>query len=294
MPSKDIDVARAWLQLEVIEENTISRPQRHKRAQPDEVVSKPISQPSALQHDEGYKVCTKCQTQKEATKKYFFRDKNKPDGWRSECKVCTYSIIKKKPGHKVTDPVPEGYKRCCAEDGCLTVGGPILPATKEFFPYDTRNQRFYCRCKRCASERQKPYAKAFYHRHPDAQRRWRKANPEYRRVSDQRRRAARRLLETSFTSRDWRKAIEYWNGVCAYCGKGPGLFDVHLTLQQDHYIPASKGGGYIPRNIVPACQSCNLSKSDTDPVEWITKRFGKRRGAQIIAAIQTYFDSLKS
>jgi hypothetical protein len=51
--------------------------------------------------------------------------------------------------------------------------------------------------------------------------------------------------------------------ACAYCGKW------HEKLTLDHIVPKSKGGPHYSRfNIVPACFSCNSSKSNFLVFEW--------------------------
>jgi hypothetical protein len=49
---------------------------------------------------------------------------------------------------------------------------------------------------------------------------------------------------------------------CAYCGRTGDL-----TL--DHVIPRSQGGPNDARNLVMACNSCNSSKGDRTPAEWL-------------------------
>lgn len=51
---------------------------------------------------------------------------------------------------------------------------------------------------------------------------------------------------------------------CTYC-QGPGG-----TV--DHVIPLSRGGQHAEGNLVPACRSCNSSKSDKLLIEWIISR----------------------
>jgi len=67
------------------------------------------------------------------------------------------------------------------------------------------------------------------------------------------------------------------------------MFDRSFTLHQDHYIPVTKNGGYTPDNILPACQSCNLSKWNSDPHDWLIRKFGKSKAKQIEAKIAIYF-----
>ncbi|HWP44631.1 MAG TPA: HNH endonuclease, partial [Blastocatellia bacterium] len=50
---------------------------------------------------------------------------------------------------------------------------------------------------------------------------------------------------------------------CQYCGKRGGAFD--LTI--DHILPASRGGGNSPDNLVTACLPCNQRKGNRTPEE---------------------------
>lgn len=50
-------------------------------------------------------------------------------------------------------------------------------------------------------------------------------------------------------------------GVCIYCKE-----ETETTF--DHVIPLAQGGADNISNQVPACQSCNSSKSDQDVIEW--------------------------
>lgn len=114
-------------------------------------------------------------------------------------------------------------------------------------------------------------------------------------INDHRRRTRVRALPVAFTSQDWQHALSYFHSICAYCGNGPSMFDVNWSLHLEHYIPLTSQccPGTIPTNVVPACQWCNLSKSNHDALEWLTERYGKRKAQQINARIQTYFASLK-
>ncbi|MFJ4960967.1 HNH endonuclease [Streptomyces sp. NPDC088729] len=51
-----------------------------------------------------------------------------------------------------------------------------------------------------------------------------------------------------------------WGYACAYCGERA----THL----DHVVPLSKGGEDVESNILPACQTCNLSKGAKTLAEW--------------------------
>lgn len=61
-----------------------------------------------------------------------------------------------------------------------------------------------------------------------------------------------------------RRAVFARDGrCCVYCGCLSGPFDL------DHVIPLSRGGGNSADNISVACASCNRSKSDKTPEEWL-------------------------
>ena len=54
---------------------------------------------------------------------------------------------------------------------------------------------------------------------------------------------------------------------CNYCG-----IYVENQMQIDHVIPIAKGGQHSVENLVSACKSCNLSKSDKMLDVWILTR----------------------
>ena len=123
---------------------------------------------------------------------------------------------------------------------------------------------------------------------------------EVHRINRQRRRARQRELPATFTTQDWQHALEYFGGCCAYCGRPQGLW---LTLAQDHFHPVSKGGAFVPTNIVPACHGeggCNNSKSNRDPYKWAmdvlakNKNIGTRKAKEALARIEAYFATLAS
>ena len=66
------------------------------------------------------------------------------------------------------------------------------------------------------------------------------------------------------TPLQWVAIREAWGG-CAYCGK------LEL-LQRDCVLPLSRGGRYTLTNIVPACRSCNASKSNDEVTAWLRRK----------------------
>lgn len=60
-------------------------------------------------------------------------------------------------------------------------------------------------------------------------------------------------LPADLTVSDWKQAVDYFGGSCAYCGATG-------TLEREHVIPVTAGGGFTRTNIIPACRACNQSK----------------------------------
>jgi 5-methylcytosine-specific restriction endonuclease McrA len=92
-------------------------------------------------------------------------------------------------------------------------------------------------------------------------------------VSQSRRaRAARRrtrrvaLADNDLTPVQWAAIQLAWGGGCAYCGT------VATGLQRDCVLPISRGGRYTLENVVPACRSCNASKSNDEVTGWLRRK----------------------
>ncbi|PFG17343.1 HNH endonuclease [Propionicimonas paludicola] len=93
--------------------------------------------------------------------------------------------------------------------------------------------------------------------------------------------------DNDLTSEQWRALQEAWGG-CAYCG-APGT-----SLQRDCLQPVAHGGRYTLTNVVPACPTCNASKSDTEVTGWLRrKRLDEAafllRQREVSAALATRF-----
>jgi 5-methylcytosine-specific restriction endonuclease McrA len=83
------------------------------------------------------------------------------------------------------------------------------------------------------------------------------------------RRRQRRLARYShdLTDAQWAALTDAWGG-CAYCG----ATDATGTLQRDCILAISRGGRYTLDNVVPACRSCNASKSNGEVTRWLRRR----------------------
>ena len=81
------------------------------------------------------------------------------------------------------------------------------------------------------------------------------------------RRRARRVAaaDNDLTLDEWEALLEAW-ASCAYCGTVAGPF------QKDCVLPISRGGRYTFENVVPACRSCNASKSNDEVTGWLRRK----------------------
>jgi hypothetical protein len=71
-------------------------------------------------------------------------------------------------------------------------------------------------------------------------------------------RARRRGLPATLTTAEWRVTLRHFGDACAYCGAPE-------ATSLDHFIPLVRGGASVAGNCVPACHSCNVSKSRIPP-----------------------------
>lgn len=80
-------------------------------------------------------------------------------------------------------------------------------------------------------------------------------------------RRARRVAASGsdLTEVDWYRILDAW-ARCAYCGADGA------ALQKDCVLPISRGGRYTLDNVVPACRSCNASKSNDEVTSWMRRR----------------------
>ena len=87
-----------------------------------------------------------------------------------------------------------------------------------------------------------------------------------RRARAARRRVARvKSADNDLTPAQWLAIMDAW-ARCAYCG------DVEKALQRDCVLPISRGGRYTLDNVVPACGSCNASKSNDEVTGWLRRK----------------------
>ena len=84
------------------------------------------------------------------------------------------------------------------------------------------------------------------------------------RLSRKRRRRVA-AADNDLTAAQWQAILDAWL-ACAYCGADG------VALQRDCVLPISRGGHYTLDNVVPACGSCNASKSNDEVTSWMRRR----------------------
>ncbi len=90
--------------------------------------------------------------------------------------------------------------------------------------------------------------------------------PRSRRARAARKRKRRMdAADNDLTALEWSEIRAAWGG-CAYCGA------LGVPLQRDCVLPLSRGGRYTVENIVPACRSCNASKSNDEVTGWLRRK----------------------
>lgn len=263
----------------------------------------------ALAIPEGYKRCSRGDDcihpdgpVLPATTEYFYAHKQTKNGLQSRCKCCildgnrrryhgdSYSSWKSKIEYQQS--APDGYRCCTKGSECLHPSGPMLPLS-EFSPCKRTTDGLQRQCKECLREYAYRYrhgdnyevAKAAYYRRKALVKSIGKRGLNL--ICCHRYHATKRGLVSNFTASEWHSALMYWESLCSYCGNPRDLW---FELVQEHFVPVSAGGGYTADNIVPACKYCNSSKNNSDPHEWVVKKFGKRKGKEILARIEAYFE----
>ena len=95
-------------------------------------------------------------------------------------------------------------------------------------------------------------------------REWRAKNREKSRALWNNRRA-KQLASGSYTEIDVSEIFKSQKGKCAYCRSQ--LVKYHV----DHITPLSRGGSNLRSNLQVLCPTCNVKKSNTDPITFAQK-----------------------
>lgn len=197
------------------------------------------------------KRCSTCKEEKPLDA--FNKDRTQPSGLNYQCRACRADV----------------NKRSYYRDRQITVTEQTCTACNKTKPADQfyKEARYknglMTRCKPCHTAQ--TIATRTREQVNAAALRWRRRNPDKVREANRRIKAMRRRNERRrWTPADWDALVSRFNGCCAYCGEKKDL-----TL--DHVVPVSRGGRHAAGNFLPACLSCNSSKSDKFLVEWRRK-----------------------
>jgi 5-methylcytosine-specific restriction endonuclease McrA len=96
--------------------------------------------------------------------------------------------------------------------------------------------------------------------------RYKKNNKDIVNKCNTHRRARKSRAEGFYSLEDTRNLIAAQDGKCAYCLTTLSFNNRKAHL--DHRIPLSKGGANWPKNLQWLCQSCNIRKSNRDPISY--------------------------
>lgn len=267
------------------------------------------------------KTCTVCKQVFPATREHFVVDKRRPDGLGSHCKVChqeTCDSYRSRNGDKVRKISRDSSRKRRAEAPELfrqarikyNLKHPSKVRARKRLHYYKHRDRYLTKFRQHYANNKGQYHQAkekWYAENGDSARQYSrewyaknkvrakqssddliKRNKDKTFAIRQRRRARKRVLPDTLTAAQWNYALEYWDGCCAYSLARPDK----ITL--DHYIPLSHTDcpGTTAKNCLPACRSCNSSKLNKHPIEWLKLKFSEQEAEIIQMRVDAYFNSL--
>lgn len=190
---------------------------------------------------DGTKRCPRCGLTKLAGGS-FYKSGASADGFAGYCKQCTSE--KSVEWHKALPADRRSSKNKADWERFKS-----LPSEEKL----ARNRKRYEASKRWINASPENKAK---------QREWQLAyklrDPEKRRLMNQihnnRQRAKKLGLPSTFQYVDWLRVLEVFAHRCAFCGAEKALLEV------EHLDALTAGGPNTPANVVPACRPCNAQK----------------------------------
>lgn len=250
-----------------------------------------------------FKPCSKCGEWFPGTSQFFGVDKRGKMGLAAECRTCHNKRC------KIYDQKRSVYFRDYQRNLPKEIKNQRSAEWRQRNPEKAREVWHRQHVKRKDQERE--YNRAKYWSNPDYYRRRAKEYAKQKRAERPlpkqrikvtswsallRHRARKCGKGDTLTAADLRRALAYWGECCAVCGRPAGIWH---TIAADHWIPLNNPNspGTVPENIIPLCHGqdgCNNSKSDRDPVEWLTEKLGKRKARRKLAEIAAYFAWVKS
>ena len=200
------------------------------------------------------KRCTKCGETKSLDE--FHRDRSKPLGRRPDCRACQREY------NRIWREANRDRKR---------------EYDREYYAANRDRKREYDREYYAANrERRREYSREYRAANRD---RYREYFREYRAANRDRCREhkhRRRARERSTTVEEFSLADVYawWEELgiytCFWCDLPFAEGD---RIHVDHVWPLSRGGHHAVRNLVPACERCNLAKHSSLPHEFAERAY---------------------
>ncbi len=235
------------------------------------------------------KTCTKCGQELPLTE--YYKHKAGKYGLFAECKVC-YNVgrkqynkenrdLKLRRYQENKDKILKQVKQYRAENKDKVIESKKRHYQKYKAEYSITHKKYREENKDKIAKWQKQYYEENKIKINEQGKLYRTNNPDKPRLINQRRKARKKELPSTLTLGQWELIKKEFDSKCAYCGK-------KTKLQQDHFVPLTKGGEYTHNNIIPACRSCNSSKNNTDFFEWYPKQdfYNKKRELKVLRHLQ--------
>lgn len=203
------------------------------------------------------KTCSRCKLEK--TLDEFYRNKKAKDGLMYNCRDCSTEIKNRWRAEN-----PEKTK----EQNARTRGRHREKRAETQRAYYQKNKDYY---KQKSVEYRAKYPEKFIGRiqnqkiDPEYAKEYRAKNKDLIKFHRKKRKALIRGSIVNFSKVDYDSVLERFDHKCAISGSS----DIHM----DHFIPISTGyGDTTIGNMIPLDATLNLSKSASNPFEWIKTR----------------------
>lgn len=215
------------------------------------------------------KTCTVCKEEKLITEFYVRKASN--DGYKPSCKKCSDEYIKSYYKNKE-------YK----ESNIVTKICTVCKEEKHVTEFHKRRDSFRPACKVCRKPATRIYNTANKKKIADSCKLWRETNKErmieYRKkyrednpeivaVNNRNRRARKKLAGGTHTATDVLNLFKLQKKKCAAC-KTSIIKGYHV----DHIVAITNGGTNDKYNLQLLCARCNLTKNDSDPIEFMQSK----------------------
>lgn len=258
---------------------------------------------SSLPTPLGMKRCSKCKEIKPATKEYFSGKQGGVHGLRPECKNCQRRDAADYKARN-SDQINERERARYAAN----IEKEHERSRKYTKSHPQKTQERVRRWNEAHPEQREERERKRREKDKDKdrkrQRDWGCANPLKVRAKYHRRRSKKQGHEATLTANEWQQALDYFGGCCAVCGRAKDFWTV---IAADHWIPVSDqrpdNPGTVATNIIPLCHarkgvpagepSCNQSKSNKDPVQWLIEKLGKQKANKKLTEIEAYFSLVR-